>query len=105
MSRNVLHKAAMRVAPLAIASFIGGQATLDTAAHAEAGPRILSCKSASAVVKGAGFQSIRTASCSHPYVFLARKRDCSFTINVTADGRWLAVQTGCNASVPEPAGG
>jgi hypothetical protein len=76
--------------------------TTNTGADAATTKRLLSCKEAASVVKGAGYWDIRTRSCGIPYTFSARKNDCTFMINVTADGRWVGYQTGCETTISGP---
>jgi hypothetical protein len=76
----------------------GVLATLLSAETADA-KQIFSCKEALSVVKGAGYRNIKTESCAIPYVFSGRRDDCTFVINVRADGRWIGFQVGCNTII------
>lgn len=87
---------------LSSAILLAGVLATSGSADAANSKKILSRKDAVSVVKGAGFKNIKTQSCGIPYTFSAKKDDCTFMINVTADGRWTGFQTGCETTISEP---
>lgn len=81
-----------------------GIMAMPTTADAAKTRRILSCKDAIAVVKGAGYREIRTRSCNIPYAFTARRNNCTVFITVTASGRWTGIQGDCDTIIQDSSG-
>lgn len=84
---------------LSSATFLAGALAANGSADAANSKKILSCKDAVSVVKGAGYKNIISKSCNIPYQFSATKSDCTFIISVSADGRWKGLQTGCDTVI------
>lgn len=84
---------------LSSAIFLAGALAANGSADAANSKKILSCKDAASVVKGAGYKNIKTKSCNIPYQFSATKYDCTFIISVAADGRWKGLQTSCDTVI------
>lgn len=89
---------------LGAAGVLAGLLALPATADAAKSKRILSCKDAVSVLKGAGYKEIRTRSCAIPYTFTARKGNCAFFITVRASGDWTGLQADCGTIILDSSG-